>query len=725
MKQRLAALAFLATLAHAATAQGTKLWTVDRYDDFAKGTAGGVAIRSDGRLEPGLATAPLYTTGGSYVWSLATDAAGNAYAGLGGTAGGSAVVMKVSPTGKANKLFEAKELGVQALRVLADGTLLAATSPDGKLYRVPTSGGAAAVLFDPAATEEKPKYLWDIAIIGQTAFVAAGAPATVYRIPLGTEKPSLLFKTTDQHIRCLLATPDGTLWAGSDGSGVVYRIKPTDPSAKPFAVYTAPKREITALTVDAEGNVYAAAVGSKGPSTLPPLPVTGNLGVSITFVQPASSTAANTNTILPDGSDIYRIGARGAPSKLLTLKDDIVYALSVRSGALLAATGNRGRVYKVDTAIPGRFTDLAHLEAGQATAFAPTPDGLIVATSNSGKLFRLGDRLAAPAVYTSTVFDAQNFAHWGRAEARSTAPLSLEARSGNTESPLMGWSDWTKVAPDAPTLGVPAARFVQWRATLSRGAALDAVAVNYLPSNIAPVVDEVVVQPGARLAPNFNQPQTTVQIAFPPAAVTPQLTFQPDPNANPLTAQKDRTAVTVRWAAHDDNGDDLMFAVFYKSPAESNWHLLKDKITDRFLSFDAALLPDGAYLLKVSASDAPVHADADTLKAEKVSDLFILDTTPPVPGPLIVTLEGSAIHVRLDARDATSPIAHAEYSLDASPWQYLEPVGKLSDALTEHYDFLAPIPIVATPATDSKEHLIAIRVYDRYENGASVKAVVR
>ena len=52
-------------------AQGTKLWSVDRYEEMEKGSTEGVAIRSDGTLEAGPATSLLYTTGGSYVWSIA------------------------------------------------------------------------------------------------------------------------------------------------------------------------------------------------------------------------------------------------------------------------------------------------------------------------------------------------------------------------------------------------------------------------------------------------------------------------------------------------------------------------------------------------------------------------------------------------------------------------------------------------------------------------------
>ncbi len=88
-------LAVASLLSGLANAQGTKLWSIGRYDEMEKGEAEGVAIRSDGRLEPGPATSMVYETGKSYVWSLASDSLGDGYVGLGGTASGSAVIMKV------------------------------------------------------------------------------------------------------------------------------------------------------------------------------------------------------------------------------------------------------------------------------------------------------------------------------------------------------------------------------------------------------------------------------------------------------------------------------------------------------------------------------------------------------------------------------------------------------------------------------------------------------
>jgi hypothetical protein len=720
-------------------AQGTKLWAVDRYDAMERGDADGVAIRSDGRLETGPAKSMVYDTGKSYAWSLASDRAGNDYLGLGGSGAGSGIVMRVGPDGKATKILDTKELAVQALAVAPDGSVLAATSPDGKVYRVPAGGVTGTVIFDPATTEEKPKYLWGLAV-GKAGeiYVAAGAPAVVYRVPAGGGKAEVLFKTADQHIRCLLLAPDGTLWAGSDGAGVIYRLDTKTAGAKPFAAYAAPRREITSLAMDETGNVYAAGVGTRGSIPLPPLPVTGNTGVTITFSQPGSSSAAGSNALVPDGSEIYRIAKNGTPDRLIALKEDVVYALAFREGALLAATGNRGHVYRVDVQMPGRYTDVAHLDAAQGMAFAPAKDGVLVATSNSGKLFRLADASATEPVYTSEVFDAQGYSQWGRVERRAQGdPQSYELwlRSGNVESPLMGWSEWTRVGTDG-AVTVPPGRFAQWKAVLrpgARGTGIDAVGLNYLTRNTAPMVDEIVVQPGAKMPASGAAPaNTTVQVAFPQSsASSAAMSFQPDPGAAPLTAQKDKNSVTARWQAHDDNGDDLMFAVWYRGVGERNWRLLKDNINDRFLSFDSSLLPDGSYELKVVASDAPVHTDSEALKGERVSQVFVVDTTPPVPGTLTATMAPAAagaaqrIHATLEAHDATSPIAHAEYSVDAGPWQYLEPVGQVSDSQTERYDFTAEIPRPTTPVTDAKEHVIAVRVYDRYENMAAVKALVR
>ena len=146
-----------------------------------------------------------------------------------------------------------------------------------------------------------------------------------------------------------------------------------------------------------------------------------------------------------------------------------------------------------------------------------------------------------------------------------------------------------------------------------------------------------------------------------------------DPAPAPLTAAKDRTAVTVRWSAHDQNGDDLVYSLYLRGDGETVWRLLKDKITDKAYSFDATLIPDGGYQVKVVASDSPSHTPVEALTGEKISDRFEVDTTPPQSR---ISRPPGARHLRsapclktilviFDAEDAFSPIARAEYSLDA------------------------------------------------------------
>jgi len=719
-------------------AQGTRLWSQSKFDELEKGKPDGVAITSDGHLIAGPESKLVFTTPSTYVWSVAADHDGNAYLGTGTPA----TVLRVTPDGKSTKLFSTKDLSVQAVRVGPDGSVYAATLPSGKVYKLDPHAedrteDNATVVFDPAQTGEKPKYVWDLAFDAEgRLYVAAGGPAGIYRIASGG-KPELFFKSDEQHIRALAFDAAGNLIAGSDGTGLVYRI---DKTGKAYVIFDAPKREVTSVAVGTNGAIYAATVGEKGRSNLPPLAVTGNVSVTATImiVQPGSVQAFSGNTLIPDGSEIYEIAANGAPRKLWTGRDDIVYALRWSPDGLLAATGNRGRVYRIQES--GEYADIAHLEASQVTGFADSAQGTYLSTANTGKVYLMSHEAAATGSYLSDVFDAGVFSQWGRAEVDTGAgsnarSFDLFARVGNVDNPLRAWSDWKKVMPNVGPLGVDSARFLQWKAELHAGADIASVGVNYLPVNVAPVVDEIVVVPGARVnagGMQLQQQQGTT-INFPASQNINVISFAQEPGREPLPAVKDKTAVTARWLAHDDNGDDLIFSVYYRGDGEENWQLLKDRITERYLSFDGGLLPDGPYRLRVVASDAPSHNPGDALTGERASERFVIDTTPPVVTGLAAALVNGKIHVSLTATDAATPIAHAEYSVDAGPWQYIEPVGKISDSLTERFEFDAPLnpPAPGSVASgaampvNASEHVITVRVYDRYENAVAVKAVVK
>jgi hypothetical protein len=184
----------------------------------------------------------------------------------------------------------------------------------------------------------------------------------------------------------------------------------------------------------------------------------------------------------------------------------------------------------------------------------------------------------------------------------------------------------------------------------------------------------------------------------------------------------DRDAIGVKWSAHDDNDDQLVYSVYYRGDGASRWLLLKDNITDKAYSFDASLLPDGGYTIKVIASDAPSHSPGDALSASRESRRFEVDTTPPRIENLTASVEGGQIRIRFRAEDGFSPIKRAEYSVDAGDWKYVEPVGQLSDSKIQDYDLKIPLD---TAKDAGSEHVIVVRAYDRYDNMGASKTLLR
>ena len=128
--------------------------------------------------------------------------------------------------------------------------------------------------------------------------------------------------------------------------------------------------------------------------------------------------------------------------------------------------------------------------------------------------------------------------------------------------------------------------------------------------------------------------------------------------------------------------------------------------------------------MKIVASDAPSHSPGEALTATKESHRFEVDTTPPRVANFTASLEGAQIHVHFRAEDGFSTIKRAEYSVDAGEWKYVEPVGQLSDAKVEDYDFLAAL--TAGNGNDaSTDHVVVVRVFDKYDNMGASKTLLK
>lgn len=698
-------------------AESTRFWEQTNYAAFEKGALENLSLRADGSLRLGPRFDLLEETDSGYLWGLAEDSRGNLFAG-GGSPGH---VYKIAPDGTGSLFFETHEMEIHAVAVDRQDRIYAAAAPDGAIYRI-TPEGTSEVFFDPQT-----KYIWALAFDSEdNLYVATGDKGEIFRVDTsGQGKP--FFSSGEIHIRSLIVDRQDNVLAGTDGNGLILRIRP---DGEAFVLYEAPKQEVTALALDAEGNLYAAAVGNKRrlPGQ-PPQPVPGQpAAVPQQRVTPPPRTPRSLATAnLTGGSAVYRIAPEAPPQRIWTSPNDIVYSLAINpQGKLLIGTGNQGRIYQFTSL--GSYSLLARSPSSQITALLSGKEGLQVAASNVGRVYRLRREFVSEGTFVSEVFDAGRFSKWGYMQWRQHLPadtaFQFQTRSGNSSRPALNWSPWTEARLDGNRAlpQSPAARFFQWKVRLSssqadRTPALSSVRMAYLPNNVAPLIAQVQnTPPGFRVRPVPVPPQP------PPRAMTllpfgsPAAAPRPPQVQPPLQMVEGKGYLGVRWAASDENEDSLVFSVYIRGETEQEWKLLQDGISGMSYTWDSANFPDGTYTARIVASDAPSNPIQEALSATRESPPFEIDNTPPEILDLQCKAEGDHLQISFRAIDRRSTIQKAEYSLDGGEWRTAFPVTRLSDSGEEEYLF-------NSEDVSGSEHTVVVRVSDRFENTGVGKVV--
>ena len=144
---------------------------------------------------------------------------------------------------------------MHAIVAAPGGGIYAATSPDGKIYKV-DAAGTGTVFFDPPD-----RYIWSLAVDrAGNVYAGTGDKGIIYKIGAdGRGAP--FYQTKATHVMSLAFDREGRLLAGTESPGRVFQI---DASGKPFVLLDSPYNEIHTLRVDANGNIYAAAVSGRG-----------------------------------------------------------------------------------------------------------------------------------------------------------------------------------------------------------------------------------------------------------------------------------------------------------------------------------------------------------------------------------------------------------------------------------------------------------------------------
>lgn len=432
------------------------------------------------------------------------------------------------------------------------------------------------------------------------------------------------------------------------------------------------------------------------------------------------------------GNAVYSINPQGFVSEIFRESVMILNITGLPDGALLIATGSEGRLYRVDPA-SSEITRLVKLEPQQITTILAGPDGdLLLGTANPATLARFSPQFAKEGTFTSVVLDASQISLFGQISIVAHLPqgtrVEVQTRSGNVSDPEKGpWSEWSQavslaaddqldpLTPRGMAVDSPPARFLQYQLTLKsnqgKSPQVDKVDASFVVPNLKPSIASVAVQvpgaaqAGARGGSDPSQPQQIARVAQGQGAANQQAV-----NAPPV--------MNVTWEASDPNNDSLLYTLEYRPANAQVWLPLAKEVSENRYDWQTRRVPDGRYILRVTATDAADNTTDSTLTDSRTSDPILVDNTPPELLTIKTTPGKGQLIITGRARDALSVVTGLQYVVDAGEqWKYILPDDLIYDSTDESFTVkildLAP-----------GQHVITLRADDARGNAVHEALIV-
>lgn len=681
----------LGMMPSAALATPVQTWRQESEKDFQSGKLDRVVVSSDGRVSLSRRLRPLVDVPADYLWSAVAAKDSVIVA-----TGAPGLIGRVNADGKLTVLHRDERHHFFAVLVAPDGTIFAAASPGGAIWRIPPEGRAEEYV----ATGQT--YVWNLGFDASgSLYAVTGSPGRLLRIT-PDRKMKTIFEAREPHLLSLAIAGTDVFYVGTSKNGLIYRFE----GGKPFVVYDAPQSDIHVLLF-ADGVLYAGtgspARPSLGSSTSrpstdshpsiefrgsgggPSLPnersgkdkssaATGG-GTNYTVSSGGTTTTSTSGPPAPSAGEnsVYRVRASGSVDEIF--RDNVlVLSLAMSRGQLLVGCGKDGRLFQVDpqSQVKG---EIARVERAPLTALATRADGkIVIGAAGSAKTFLLEDRLADAGTFESSVLDAKLPARWGTAEAKTTVPasttLALEYRTGNLADPDATWSGWS---PDPARL--PVGRFLQYRARFTspdgrESPSLAEFALYYATLNQSPKIEKIEV---------------------------------PSLQKNPVTSPDKK--LTIRWQASDANGDSLQYRVEAKKDGWGDYITIAKELTKAEFEWDPAAMPGGEYRVRITADDKLTNTAREALEAQKSSDPFILDREAPAVQIDRHQVTGRRLEIHAAAKDQRSRLVSAAYSLDGKTWNSVFAEDGIFDSPSEGVSF-------TIPDLDPGKHVVLVRFVD-------------
>ncbi len=706
------AVLFIFILAIGLEAIEPKKWELLRFEDFIRGRLQSLRLSSEGWLALSLKAETISGPSEEFYLSAVISPDGTIFLGT----GHNGRIYRIK-NGKSELYFQFQEMDVTALALDSKGILYAATSPNGKIYRL-TGPGQGETFFDP---EEK--YVWDLLVNEKGSLLAAvGERGGLYEIsPLGEGK--LIFKAEETHLLCLHRLTSGEIYAGTGSPGRLYLIKP---QSKASLLFASDYEEIKDIVTDDAGNIYIAAAGTptkakKEESTRPATKTSSSGEVTITVV--ASDEIRSSSPFFgSEGKEpgaVFRVTPDGLARKLWSSPEEMAYCLIFNPAdkKIYFGTGNKGRIYSHEGETQLSLIYEARCE--QVYFLQLFVKRLLFLGNNPSTLGFLSQEQAFEGEYLSPVIEAPTVATWGKIEWLADVPsgtnLILQSRSGNSLPPSDTWSDWSPpYQKSGESILSPKGRYLQLKVlfrsqTGNVSPRLQRITLFYLPANLPPNLGHIEI-----LEPNevFLRPPEQDEVIWGLEKTKGvEKGGREESRLTTLAARKvERLGYqTFRWEASDDNGDDLAYSIYIRKEGEKDWRLLADGWTETIFVIERESFPEGRYELKVVASDSPSNPPGLELKIEKISLPFIIDNSAPQIKNVMAVEKNQQLELSFEAEDTLSAIKKAEILLRPGRWQTVFPVDGICDSKKENFQ----LKLILKP---ENERMIVIRVEDRAGN---------
>jgi len=718
--------ATIAALSAGGALAGTvRTWSPATSAELAAGELDGVTADELGRLRLAPAVEPVWGPDRGVVWSLDAAGDGGAFAGLSDPAR----VVRVGHSPQAQTWYDGEpHAWVTAVAAGHDGSVWAGISPEGRLLLLSSPSKLALSLEVGAA------YVWALELDERgDLWIGTGSPGKLLRVRRGRDSAETVHETGDDAIRSLAAIPGGGVIAGTAARG---RVLTAGPDGTITALFDADEDEIVALEVDPAGAVWALAAKETRPissaprtegavetpdSGRPPSaeatgePDAANRSAegSSTSVTVRATAAAPATPVL--GAALYRIEPAGAVTRVWSSRSDLAYGLALDGdGRAWVGAGDAGRVYRVEPS--GAASILVDLPASRVTALARDRRGrLFLGTAGDARIVISGPAPVTTGTFLSAPIDAGGPADWGRlAWSGRGEAVELAVRTGNSSEPDSTWSEWV-----APERRPPTGRFAQVRARLApRGdpgtLIVERLELAYAARNRAPTIESLTVEPPGvawvrQIVP--SGPRGGLQIADDPLArrASAEESARAARNA-PVRKSYEPGVRTLSWDAKDEDGDRMVAALEFRRLGDDTWAPLASGVADSFHSWDARGMPDGEYRVRLTVTDLADNAAGDERSAQRVSEPFFLDGTPPTIEGLAVEREGGRAVVRFVASDPAGRIEAAEFSVADGEFRLARPLDGLTDSEIERYAIVLPEDAAGDVVT------VRVRVSDRAGN---------